>query len=227
MMQADGVDMNDKRETKARVLEAACEIFAEKGYRDATVQEICLKAKANVAAVNYYFSSKDRLYLDVWQSVSDRFRLRYCGDVPDITDPKERLRLMIRQRIRHAFDDGPSGRLRKIIHSEMGDPTEMHAEIMERFMQPFLMFLAQTVSEIMGLDKADAAVHRCAFCIQSQFMFLNVMRIKGKTDHIKLLLGANSPTAEQVDNMADHIFMFAMSGMKAVAESRLTDVEGV
>jgi len=134
---------------------------------------------------------------------------------------------MIRQRIRHAFDDGPSGRLRRIIHSEMGDPTEMHAEIMERFMQPFLMFLAQTVSEIMGIDKTDTAVHRCSFSIQSQLMFLNVMRIKGKTHHIKLLLGCDTPSAEQVDSMAEHIFIFAMSGMRAVAESRLTGVEGV
>ncbi|MBW2127416.1 MAG: helix-turn-helix transcriptional regulator [Deltaproteobacteria bacterium] len=39
---------------------SACEVFAEKGYRAATIADICGRAKANVAAVNYYFGDKPR-----------------------------------------------------------------------------------------------------------------------------------------------------------------------
>ena len=38
---------------RTKLLESACRIFAEKGYRDATVAEICEAAGANVAAINY------------------------------------------------------------------------------------------------------------------------------------------------------------------------------
>ena len=46
-------------ETRGRLLDAAGAIFADKGFRDATTAEICRRAKANIAAVNYHFGSKD------------------------------------------------------------------------------------------------------------------------------------------------------------------------
>ena len=58
--------MGEKQTTKDRLLEAACTIFADKGFRDATVAEICEAANANIAAVNYYFGDKEKLYDEVW-----------------------------------------------------------------------------------------------------------------------------------------------------------------
>ena len=40
---------------RERLLEAAGEIFAEHGFRNTTVREICKRADINLAAVNYYF----------------------------------------------------------------------------------------------------------------------------------------------------------------------------
>jgi AcrR family transcriptional regulator len=51
-------------DTKNRLLEAAGQVFSEKGYELATVREICDRAEANVASVNYYFGDKQRLYTD-------------------------------------------------------------------------------------------------------------------------------------------------------------------
>ena len=46
--------MNKNSEkTRAHILQAAAEIFAEKGFRAATVRQICAKADANIAAINY------------------------------------------------------------------------------------------------------------------------------------------------------------------------------
>ena len=47
--------MNADRETRERLLKAAEALFAERGFKRVTVREICLAARANVAAVNYHF----------------------------------------------------------------------------------------------------------------------------------------------------------------------------
>src|SRR5262245_56728848 len=48
--------------TRDRLLEVAAEVFAEAGYREATIRDICARAGANVAAVNYHFGGKEELY---------------------------------------------------------------------------------------------------------------------------------------------------------------------
>ena len=52
-------------ETRNRLIEAAGEVFAEQGFRNATVRDICDRAGANLASVNYHFQSKEQLYATV------------------------------------------------------------------------------------------------------------------------------------------------------------------
>lgn len=47
---------------KTRLIEVAGEAFAAKGYDSVGIREICQKAEANVAAVNYHFGDKHGLY---------------------------------------------------------------------------------------------------------------------------------------------------------------------
>jgi AcrR family transcriptional regulator len=55
-------------DTRDRVTAAALRVFASRGFDAATVKEITDVAGANVAAVNYYFRSKDDLLLHVLET---------------------------------------------------------------------------------------------------------------------------------------------------------------
>ena len=57
----------DAWETRQRLLAAASELFAEKGFGETTHVEICAKARINTAAVNYHFGSKENLYVEAWK----------------------------------------------------------------------------------------------------------------------------------------------------------------
>jgi AcrR family transcriptional regulator len=51
--------MKDKRE---QIIETALQLFAEKGFEGASIRDIAEKASVNVAMVNYYFGSKEKLF---------------------------------------------------------------------------------------------------------------------------------------------------------------------
>ena len=51
--------------TRQTILEAALEIFADRGFRAATVRDICTAADVNIAAINYHFGDKSALYGEV------------------------------------------------------------------------------------------------------------------------------------------------------------------
>ena len=55
--------------TKDRILDAAKQVFAEKGYDGARVDEIAKKAGINKATLYYYFKSKESLLKDVLETL--------------------------------------------------------------------------------------------------------------------------------------------------------------
>lgn len=58
--------------TRQQLLEAAGQVFAEKGFERATGKEICERAGTNTAAVNYYFGGMEGLYAAVLQEACSR-----------------------------------------------------------------------------------------------------------------------------------------------------------
>lgn len=67
------IGYDDASETRRRILVAAEKVFAEHGFDIATLRDITDTAGVNLAAVNYYFASKDALI----QEVLDRRMMPY------------------------------------------------------------------------------------------------------------------------------------------------------
>jgi len=103
--------------TKTRLLAAAIEIFAEKGYRDATVADVCEAAGANIASVNYHFGSKENLFRHVLREAFMRSEKEFPldGGLRPDTPGELRLHAFMAGMIRRNFDPGPAGDFNRIM----------------------------------------------------------------------------------------------------------------
>lgn len=55
----------EKQSTKTKILRTAARLFAKQGFEGTSIRDIANSADVNVAAINYHFVSKDRLYWEV------------------------------------------------------------------------------------------------------------------------------------------------------------------
>ena len=58
--------------TKARILTAAEEVFAAKGFEGASTREIAAAAGVNISSLHYHWESKETLYFAVFENIYDR-----------------------------------------------------------------------------------------------------------------------------------------------------------
>src|ERR1700730_7222176 len=140
---------NNNSGTEKRLLEAAGEVFAEHGYRGATVRQICEKAGANIAAVNYHFRDKDGLYMAVLRFVHKTHVDKYPPDFglsPGAT-AEQRLRAYIRSFLYRIFAEGRPGWRMKLMTREMMEPTLALDTLVEEAARPLHQELASIVRE--------------------------------------------------------------------------------
>jgi AcrR family transcriptional regulator len=64
--------------TKARILAAAEEVFATRGFEGASTREIAARAGVNISSLHYHWESKETLYFTVFRNIYDQLvdRLR-------------------------------------------------------------------------------------------------------------------------------------------------------
>ncbi len=65
--------------TREKIKTAAAEIFIEKGYAAARMQEIADRAQANKAMIYYYFSSKDALFESIIREAFEELFSMFTG----------------------------------------------------------------------------------------------------------------------------------------------------
>lgn len=65
--------MSDELQTEKQILEAAKQVFQERGFAGARMQEIADKAGINKSMLHYYFRSKDNLFQTVFQKSIRQF----------------------------------------------------------------------------------------------------------------------------------------------------------
>ncbi len=80
-----------RQETRRRLIDAALDVFAERGFGSSTVDQVCERAKFTKGAFYSNFAALDELFLAAWEQrsaqmlaavealVADRVRARVCS----------------------------------------------------------------------------------------------------------------------------------------------------
>jgi AcrR family transcriptional regulator len=195
-------------------LNAACEVFAHNGYRQAKVKDICNRAGANVAAVNYYFGDKKSLYKEAWQHALQSLNESiFCESDDDSC--QDRLRAYIGTLIRNFAAGGDLGRFSRLYLMETVNPTGLIQDAWHDVIEPNRRKLHAIIRGIVGTQAEDLEIRFCELSIINQCrMFVTVKR-----NDLEYMLGAPlSP--ELIERLAGHIADFSMAGIQAAGQPK-------
>src|SRR5262249_29528538 len=158
-------------DTQARLLEAAGEVFAEEGFKAATVRKILERAGvSNVAAINYYFGDKENLYAE---AVKKAFRGRSAPaaapeDWPPGTPPAVKLRWFARPSAADLSNQHGSPWHMKLTARELTQPRAGCAAFVRDYARPHFEALCRILREVLPADTSEEKCHLTAISILGQ-----------------------------------------------------------
>ena len=89
-------ELTNREQKRQRILRAAIDVFASKGYFAARMTDIAEAAQVADGTLYLYFEGKEHLLMSIFDSVLGRFIERLDEEIAKIDDPIEKLSIMIR-----------------------------------------------------------------------------------------------------------------------------------
>lgn len=206
---------SDGEASRQRLLRAGLRLFAEKGFARTSIREIAAAAQANVGAISYYFGDKQGLYRAAFTEPVGSAK----DDIPLFSDPA----MSLRQALAGLFTGFVAPlkqcedvRLCTRLHMrEMVEPTGLWTEEINTGIRPYQQALVDLLCRHLALPAEDDAVHRLAFSIVAQGVFLCVGRDVIEAVRPRLL---DSPQA--IDAWADQMVECAVAMVSLERERR-------
>jgi AcrR family transcriptional regulator len=198
--------------TRDKLIEAAGHVFAERGYRAATVREICRRAGANIASVSYTFGDKMGLYTEVLRESVRAAQTPAMKAALDLRlSPQDTIRGVIRARLTSLCQESrPEWHIRLVMH-EFSHPTPAMTRVVEEGMRPIYERVRRAVSKIVGLPADHETTRLSVNSIIGQILFYTFSRPVLSRLQPELQL-----TPDQLDRIADHIADFSLTYLRKV-----------
>jgi TetR/AcrR family transcriptional regulator, regulator of cefoperazone and chloramphenicol sensitivity len=209
------VPREDAVRTQKRLLAAASEAFAEKGYREATFSEICEQAKCNVSAVNYHFGDKETLYIKAWRHAFDESLKVHPpdGGVSAEAPPEERLRGRVKALLSRVT--GANNKAFLIVLRELASPTGLLDEVTRKDLHPLREKMEGLIRELLGPHASERQVRFCTTGIVSQCVIPMLMkrmdrgRQGGRSDYSGI---------DDIESYAAHVVKVSLAGIRSIRE---------
>ncbi len=210
------MESEKEADTKERLFMAAVMLFAERGYKAATVRDICRAAGgANVNAVNYYFGGKEKLYGRILELMFTEVEKRFLeGEAKrsDVGTPEERVKGVIRAYVGMLYGGGEvATAFCRIYTREVVSPTPLLDEVAERFVVPQTRAMLGLMGEALGPDVPEERARDCLASLVGQVTYYACH------GPVFARVFPEHPGMEaDWERIADHICTFTLAGVRAV-----------
>lgn len=174
----------DGMETRATIIECAGRLFAKNGFDKTTSKSICEKAKVNLASVNYYFGSREGLYIAVLEEIHDRItQLTVLSDIKKSSvDPQEKVERLLDFFIANLTKK--NAWTLRLWSRELLAPTPYLQGVIRKKVLPKFSILVTIFSNYLGYSPEDIRLYAAILNTMSPFVLV--------------FLGQNSPLPNQV-----------------------------
>lgn len=210
-IEAEAVD------TRQRLLDAGTIEFAERGL-DASIRQICARAGANQAAVNYHFGSKQKFYAEVLVGCHQRAVAK--RPMPRLADGPERPRQVFRRWVRWMLElllvEGTGTPLGQLMARELCQPSAAFDELVRRSILPLHQALSEIIEALIGpVDALTLRLHVNSVlgqCLVYKHAEEAVKRLDA-LNGIDIVPPDLVQPAAKLDALARHIAAFSLAGL--------------
>jgi AcrR family transcriptional regulator len=218
------LEEEEPEDTRAKLLQAAVQVFSERGYEGATVRNICQRAGVNLALVNYHFGDKLELYLAVIRyAVDAEAKMALLNHaVEQNADPCDALRQIIHGILERlcATARDRFGLLLRFMLKEMANPTPALGRLIEETIQPLYDRVRSLVGEILNLPMNHEKTRLCTHSIMGQ-----VAHYSHAQPVMSQLWPEMKMSPEQRAMVANHIADFSLAYLRAARDSSPTETQ--
>jgi AcrR family transcriptional regulator len=194
--------------TRVRLLEAAGEEFAEKGLELARVRTICERAGANLAAINYHFGDKERLYVAALREA------HICGldDSEQTIDPEAPPDQQLRKAIHHFLGrvlslNQPEDWQHRLMIREMLSPTPLSEVLVRETIRPRFERMKGLMRRICP-EADDRRLNALAFSVIGQCLHYKMARRVSER-----LVGTEGYQSLDLEYLTEHITSFCLAAL--------------
>jgi AcrR family transcriptional regulator len=207
-------DTTDEAPTKQRIIDCAGEIFADRGYRDATVRDIASSANVNLAAVSYHFGGKQQLYLAAINAARTvRSEAAPLPSFETAMSPPDRMRFFVEFLLRRLSVNSQHDWRTRLLARELMSPTEFCVDQVARWYRPIFDELLHIVEGIAGRPIDEPRRTQIGFSIIGQCLFYRV-----SASAVKMFIDPRWESQFDIPSLAEHICRFSLAGLVECAQ---------
>jgi AcrR family transcriptional regulator len=133
--------------TRERILKAAHQLFADRGYQDTSARVVVAKARVNQAAINYHFGGKEGLYREVLRTAIRALTEHQLAHAEEMKKMSRENALA--EFIKHQLRQFEISRHYRIFDWEAVRPTAVYRKLVTEEATPFLSFAIDLVRRFM------------------------------------------------------------------------------
>ena len=196
------------QETRRRLLAAAGEVFADRGFHAATIQEITDRAGTSLASVNYHFGDKAELYAAVLRRLAEDGAVVVPPDDQLVGDAPTRLRQFVRYFCAALMSRRRPAWEQVLMAREFAEPTAALDSCHEQVMGPLSEKLSALVAELLGVPQGDPAVGLAAASVVGQCLYY--VKQRNVIGRLHPQLGSRP----DVTQLSAHIAAFSLAGIR-------------